>query len=193
MRIFNLLLVMLGLLLAAGCTIQSTALLPDASAPGDPIAGFPNDAPFKLESFDRQKGAFHDIGTVTPEVFDAAHVRYSLSMMGESKKMMLQARKLSDNNYIIRYADIGPNGEINANDTALVFASLDGDTYYLMTGIADKALFEKAFPALPRPVIDNDTINLENDAQARQLSDFLRDHRAEFLPDQDYVRMRLAK
>lgn len=191
MRMFKLIVVAFGLFLAAGCTIQSTTLLPDATAAGDPIAGFPADMPFKLESFDRQKGAFHYIATAAPEAVDATHIRYTLTMPGESKKMTLQARKLSDDNYLVRYADIGPSGEIDANDSALVLVSLDNGTYNVLTSIADKTLFEKAFPSLPRPVIDNDTINLESDAQAMQLSEFFRDHRAEFKQDQDYIRMRL--
>jgi hypothetical protein len=46
---------------------------------------------------------------------------------------------------------------------------------------------------VPRPTVAGDTIMLDSDAEAAALSAYFRDHRGDFRPDQDYVRIRLMK
>ena len=193
MRFLSHVLAVLCLIFIAGCTFQSDTILPDAKAAGDPIAGFPTSGPFKLESFDRQKSAYHYLGTMTPETMADGRIRYTFVFEEDSKKLLLQTKKLSDNNYLLRYADLGDGVEPNVDESALVFLTVDNGTYYVLTSLADKALFEKVYPGAARPAIVNDAVKLETEAQAEQLSAFFRDHRNAFLQDQDYIRMRLLK
>jgi hypothetical protein len=192
MRLFAMIMVFACLVFAAGCTIQSDVVLPDAQAAGDPIIGFPDDKPFNLESFDREKGAYHLVGTMTPAKAEKGMVQYMLALNEDSDRIAVRAKKLSENDYVLRYAEIG-HPEPNASETALVFLTVEDGTYYVLTNLADKALFEKVFPAMPRPAIVNDGVQLSSDAQVAQLSAYFRDHRADFRPDQDYIRMRIAK
>jgi hypothetical protein len=71
--------------------------------------------------------------------------------------------------------------------------TVEDGTYYVLSSLADKALFEKAFPDTPRPTVASDTIMLTGDAEAARLSAYFRDHRGDFRTDQDYVRIRLTK
>jgi len=116
-----------------------------------------------------------------------------LAFNDDSKTLQLQAKKLSENNYVLRYADKGDGVEPNLNESALVFVSVEDGTYYVLTSLADKALFEKAFPDMPRPTVANDTIMLGSNAEAARLSAYFRDHRGDFRTDQDYLRIRLTK
>lgn len=192
MRLLATITAFICLTFAAGCTIQSDVILQDAGAAGDPIAGFPADRPFRLESFDRQQGAFHLIGTMTPVKADGGLVQYTFSLNEDSDRVAVRAKRLSENNYLLRYAEIG-HPEPNASQTALMFVTVEDGTYYVLTNLADKALFEKVFAETPRPAIVNDGVQLASDAQAARLSAYFRDHRADFRPDQDYIRMRVAK
>jgi hypothetical protein len=193
MRFLGVVMVFFCLAFVAGCTIQSTVILPDAAAAGDPITGFPSDTAFKLESFDRQQNAYHYMGTVTPQKAGDGRIRYVLAFNEDSKTLFLQAKKLSENNYVLRYGDKGDGVEPSVNESALVFVTVEDGTYYVLSSLADKALFEKAFPNAPRPTAAGDTIMLTSDAEAAQLSAYFRDHRSDFRVDQDYVRIRLAK
>jgi len=192
MRLLATIMTFICLAFAAGCTIQSDVILPDAQAAGDPIIGFPTDKPFQLESFERQQGAYYRIGTMTPTKAENGMVQYTFALNEDSDRMAIRARKLTENDYVLRYAEIG-HPEPNASQTALVFLTVEDGTYYVLTNLADKALFEKVFPEVPRPVIVNDGVQLVSDALAVQLSAYFRDHRADFRPDQDYIRMRIAK
>jgi hypothetical protein len=192
MRLLAMVMAFACLIFSAGCTIQSDVILPDAKSAGDPIIGLPTDKPFKLESFDRQKGAFHLLGMMTPAKMDDGQVHYMFALNEDSDRMAVRAKRLSGNDYVLRYAEAG-HPDPNASQTALVFLTVEDGTYYVLTNLADKALFEKVFPEMPRPAIVNDAVKLDSDAQAARLSAFFRDHRADFRSDQDYVRMRVAK
>jgi hypothetical protein len=191
MSLLRTVIAMFCLVWIAGCSFQSDVILPDARAAGDPIAGFPTAAPFKLESFDRQKNAYHYIGTGTPEMI-GNRVRYTLAFEGDSKKLLLQAKQLSENNYVLRYAELGDGVDPNIDDSALVFVNVEDGTYYVLMSLADKALFEKVYRGVAKPSIVNDTVKLDME-QAARLSAFFGDHRDQFLTDQDYVRIRLMK
>lgn len=192
MRLFTMTMAFVCLVFAAGCTIQSDVILPDARAAGDPIIGFPIDRPFKLESFDRQKGSYHLIGTMTPTKMENGLVQYMFALNEDSDRMAVRAKKLSENDYVLRYAEIG-HPEPNASQTALVFLTVEDGTYYVLTNLANKAVFEKVFSETPRPAIVNDAVKLDSEAQAAQLSAYFRTHRADFSPDEAYIRMRLAQ
>jgi hypothetical protein len=177
----------------AGCTLQSEVILPDANAAGDPIVAFPSDAAFKLESFDRQKNAFHYLGLMTPEKVDGGLIRYKFVFNGDSKTVQLQAKKLSDNNYVLRYAELGGAGQPNIYDGAIMFVTVENGTYYALMSLADKTLFNKVFDAPSRPVVDNDTVKFATEQQGIYLSSYFAKHRDQFLADQDYVRIRVMK
>jgi hypothetical protein len=194
MRLMKTALALLCLFWLAGCTFQSTVILPDAKAAGDPIAGLPLDGPFKLESFDRQKGAYHQLGTMTPEKMADGKVRYTFAFTEDDpKKLLVQAEKISESDYILRYAQLGDGAEPNINESALFFLKVEDGTYYVLTSLADRKLFETVFSGVERPRIVSDSMLLDSVEQGRRLSAYFSAHRAEFLMDQDYVRMRVMR
>lgn len=192
MRLLKIVSIMFCLACLSGCSFQSDVILPDANAPGDVIAGLPTSAPFKLESFDRQKNAYHYIGTMTPETVDGGRVRYSFAFREDASKLLvIQARKLSENNYILRYAQMDDGGEPSLSDSALMFVTIEDGTYYLLTNLGDRTLFEKAYLGMTPPAVVNDQVKFESSEQAARLSAYFAGHRADFLADKDYVRIRL--
>ena len=67
MNILKTLLAVAALAFAAGCTIESDIVLPDPTAAGAVIAGFPTDKPFKIETYESEKGTYKPFATLTPE------------------------------------------------------------------------------------------------------------------------------
>lgn len=192
MRLLKLAPIMFCLAWLAGCSFQSDVILPDANAPGDVIAGLPTDAPFKLESFDRLKNAYHYIGTMTPETMDGGRVRYSFAFREEASKLLVvQAKQLSEGNYILRYAQIGAGPSLD--ESALMFLTIEGGTYYLLTNLGAKTLFEKVYSGMQPPEVINDQVKFKTSEQASRLSAYFAAHRDDFLRDQDYVRIRLMR
>lgn len=193
MRLLKTAVATLVLALLAACSFQSAVILPDVTAAGDPIAGLPTDAPFRLESFDRQRNAFRYIGTMTPEMAGDGHVRYTFTFAAESLKLLIQAQKLSEHSYILRYAELGDDLQPKLRNSTLVFLTAENGTYYILTSLADKKLFDKIFDRDPKPTVVDDVVDFDTLEQAAQLSAYFAGHRSEFLIDRDYVRMRLAK
>jgi hypothetical protein len=192
MRRLHALAVFLCLAILGGCSFQSDMLLPDRSAAGDPIAGLPTDRAFTLESFDRQNKAFHVIGTMTPQSTGSGKMRYLFALNEDADRLFVQAQKLSDGNYLLRYVETDSKGEANGS-SALVFLSVADGLFYALTGPGDQKLFDKVYGTGPRPDVNDGEVKFTSDAQARQLSEFFATHRVEFLIDQDYIRLRLAK
>jgi hypothetical protein len=175
-----------------GCNIDSKVILPVDDAAGDPIAGFLIDRPFALEAFDRQKSAFHVVGTITPRKAGNGRMRYKFSLNENAYSLSLQAKKLSHDNYVIRYSETDSGGA-RTGQSALVFLSLDNGTYFALTNLADKALVDKIFARTAPPALSDMQINLIDNAQADTLSRYFADHRGEFLADQNYIRFRIVK
>jgi hypothetical protein len=192
MRRLHALAVFLCLAVLGGCSFQSDVILPDRSAAGDPIVGLPTETAFRLESFDRQNKAFHLIGTMTPQPTGAGKMRYLFTLNEDADRLLVQAQKLSDGNYVLRYVETDGKGGANGS-SALVFLSVADDLFYALTGPGDQALFDKIFGTGSRPDARDGEVKFTSEAQARQLSAYFAAHRNEFLIDQDYIRLRLAK
>ena len=94
-----------GALLAA-CSIQSDVLLPDLAASGDMIEGLPASGPFRLQTFDRDKGEFKSFATIDATA-DGSQARYLLSFDdGTPTRLMMQAKKMSQGNYLVRFTQV---------------------------------------------------------------------------------------
>jgi hypothetical protein len=192
MRIAKFVIALLALVWSAGCSFQSDVILPVADAAGDAIPGLPADAPFKLESFDRDTQKFRLIGTMTPTKADAGRMRYTFMFNGESDQLAIRAQKVGDNAYVLRYAETG-KPDAGAGQTALVFLTEDDGTYYVLTSLADQKLYDKVYTAGTRPEVRGDDVKFATIDQAKQLADYFVAHRSEFLINQDYIQMRVAR
>jgi hypothetical protein len=191
MRLAKFVIALLALVWLAGCSFQSDVILPTADAAGDAIPGLPTDAPFKLESFDRDTQKFRLTGTMTP-VKTANQMSYTFMFNGESDQLAIRAQKLGDNAYVLRYAETG-KPDASASQTALVFLTEDNGTYYVLTSLADQKLYDKVYATGARPEVRGDDVKFATIDQAKQLAGYFVAHRSEFLINQDYIQMRIAR
>jgi hypothetical protein len=194
MRSANLSLALLGMLWLGGCTFESPTVLADPKAVGDAIAGFPQQGSFKLESFDRAKRHYLNFASARVEMSPDTGIRYVMTF-NDSTTMMItvQARKISDNNYLIRYFQGGAEGQPRLSDSGLAFLRVDSGVYYVLTGISSQERLDMIF-AGDRPLqLSGSVVRLDNDHQAETISAYFRDHFDAFPEDQDYARLRLAK
>ena len=167
MKIVKTLLAIAALVFVAGCTIESDIILPA----GEAIPGVPSDKPFKIETFDNAKGTYKPFATLTPERETDA-VRYVVSLDdGTPNRLMVQARKMSDNNYLIRFAQTIEGMRPSLNESGLAFITIDKDSYYLMSSISDDGWLEEIFKGdkLPRGQ-GTSTIRLDTMDQAAKIS-----------------------
>lgn len=194
MKILTLALALAALLFTAGCTIESDIILPDPTAAGEPIAGFPSDRPFKLETFDKEKGAYKAFATLTPERETEA-VRYVLSLDdGTPNRLVLQARRMSENNYLIRFSQRIEGMRPNLDESGLAFVTIKEDTYYLMSSISDDGWLEEIFKGEPLPRgAGTSNVKLDSMDQAAKISAWFGANYPRLADRRDYVRFRLAK
>jgi hypothetical protein len=194
MRAMKVVLALLGLVWLGGCTFESSTVLPDVTAAGDQISGFPEDSPFTIEAFDRAKLQYAYFASVKPEKVPGQGIRYVMTFNDNSPmQLVVQARRMSDNNYLIRYFQTEAGKALTMNESGLVFARIEGDTYYVLTGISNQAMLDKIFVG-ERPLeLSTSVVHIETDHQADRISTYFRDHFGEFPKDQDYARIRVAK
>jgi len=193
MRLARFVIALLALAWLASCSFQSDVILPTADAASDAIPGLPTDAPFKLESFDRDTQKFRLTGTMTPEkAVSVGQMHYTFMFNGESDQLAIRAQKLGDNAYVLRYAETG-KPDASASQTALVFLTEDNGTYYVLTSLADQKLYDKVYATGTRPEIKGDDVKFATIDQAKQLADYFVAHRPEFLINQDYIQMRVVR
>lgn len=194
MNILKSLLALAALVFVAGCTIESDIILPDPTAAGEAIPGFPSDKPFKIETFDNDKGTYKPFATLTPERETEA-VRYIVSLDdGTPNRLMVQARKMSDNNYLIRFAQTIEGMRPSLNESGIAFITVDKDTYYLMSSISDDGWLEEIFKGdkLPRGQ-GTSTIRLDTMDQAAKISAWFGANFTRLADRRDYVRFRVVK
>ena len=194
MKILNTLLAIAALSLAAGCTIESDIILPDPTAAGEAIPGFPTDRPFRLETFDREKGGYKAFATLTPERETQA-VRYVLGLDdGTPNRLVVQARRMSDGNYLIRFAQRIEGMRPNLDESGLAFVTIRDGTYYLMSSISDDGWLEETFKgeSLPRGA-GTPTIRLDTMDQAARISAWFGANFTRLAERRDYTRFRVAK
>ena len=194
MKIVKIIFAIAALMLAGGCTIESDIILPDPTAAGEAIPGFPSDKPFKIETYDNAKGTYKAFATLTPQRETDA-VRYIVSLDdGTPNRLMVQARKMSDGNYLIRFAQTIEGMRPTLNESGLAFITVDKDTYYLMSSISDDGWIEEIFKgeALPRGA-GTSTIRLDTMDQAAKISAWFGANFPRLADRRDYVRFRVAK
>jgi hypothetical protein len=194
MSILKTLLAVAALVLVAGCTIESDIILPDPTAAGEAIPGFPSDKPFKIETYDNAKGTYKPFATLTPERETDA-VRYVVSLDdGTPNRLMVQARRMSDGNYLIRFAQTIEGMRPALNESGLAFIAVDKDTYYLMSSISDDGWLEEIFKGetLPRGA-GTSTVRLDTMDQAARISAWFGANFTRLADRRDYVRFRVVK
>lgn len=194
MRLMKMVVVLMGLLWMAGCTFESTTVLTQADAYGDAISGFPEEGAFRIESYDRAKLDYAFFATGRVEKSPGKGVRYVMSFNDSgTMELVVQARKISDDNYLVRYFQVLADRPPELDESGLVFARHDAGTYYVLTGISSQAMLDKVFSGEPSIELSTSVVRIENDHQAERISNYFRDHFADFPKDQDYARLRIAK
>ena len=194
MKILKTLMALMALCFAAGCTIESDIILPDPTAAGEAIAGLPTDKPFRLETFDKDKGAYKAFATLTPERETGA-VRYVLSLDdGTPNRLVIQARRMSEDNYLIRFSQRIEGMRPNLDESGLAFVAVKDGTYYLMSSISDDGWLEEIFKgeALPRGA-GTPTVRLDTMDQAAKISAWFGANHTRLAERRDYVRFRVAQ
>jgi hypothetical protein len=194
MNILKTLMAFAALVFLAGCTIESDIILPDPTAAGEAISGFPSDKPFKLETYDAEKGGYKPFATLTPERETDA-VRYVLSLDdGTPHQLVVQARKMSEGNYLIRFAQTIKGMRPTLNESGIAFVTVKDGTYYLMSSISDDGWIEEIFKGgtLPRGA-GTSTITLDTMDQAAKISAWFGANFTRLAERRDYVRFRIVQ
>lgn len=192
MSIFRTLLSLAALLVVTGCTIESDIMLPDPTAAGAPIDGFPSDRPFSLQTYDARTGGFRPFATLTPERETDA-IRYTVRLDdGTPNRLVVQARRMSDGNYLIRFAQTVEGLRPTLNESGLAFLTVKGKDYYLMSSISDDGWIEEIFDgkSLPRGA-GSSTIRLDTMDQAVRISAWFGANYPRLADRRDYVRFRM--
>ena len=193
MRILNALIAFAALLVVAGCTIESDIILPDPTAAGAAITGLPSDKPFKVETFDSDRNAWKSFATFTPERETDA-VRYVIVLDGMPNRMVVQARRIDDNNYLIRFSQRIDGIRPNLDDSGLAFLTVKDGNYYLMSSMSDDGWLEEIFKGEPLPRgRGTSTIRLDSMKQAEKISAWFAANHSRLADRRDYVRFRLAQ
>ena len=194
MRILNTILAVAASCFLAGCTIESDIILPDPTAAGEAIAGFPKDAPFRIETFDSKTDGYKAFATITPERETEA-VRYHVSLDdGTPNRMVVQARKMGGDNYLIRFSQRIEGIRPNLDASGLAFVTLKDGTYYLMSSISDDGWLEEIFKGdkLPRGA-GTSNIRIDSMDQAARISAWFAANYQRLGDRRDYVRFRVVR
>lgn len=194
MKLLNTLLAVAALVFAAGCTIESDIILPDPTAAGEVIPGFPTDKPFKIETYESEKGTYKPFATLTPERQTDA-VRYIVSLDdGTPNRLVVQARKMGENDYLIRFAQTIEGMRPTLNESGLAFITIKNGEYYLMSSISDDGWIEEIFKGetLPRGA-GSSNIKLDTMDQAARIATWFGSNYTRLGDRRDYVRFRVVK
>lgn len=182
-----------ALLFFSSCTIESETILPDPTAAGEAIPGFPLDKPFRLETFEKDKGSYKAFATLTPER-DGEAVRYSVAFDdGTPNRLAVQARKMSENNYLVRFSQMIDGTRPNLSESGLAFVTIRNSEYFLLSSITDDGQLEEMFgrDRLPRGA-GTPTITLDTMAQAETISAWFAANYGKLAEYRDYTRLRVA-
>ncbi|UVC10723.1 hypothetical protein IHQ71_09140 [Rhizobium sp. TH2] len=194
MNVLKTVLAIAALLLVTSCTIESDTVLPDPTAAGDAIPGFPSDKPFRLETFEKDKQVYKAFATITPERETEA-LRYVVTFDdGTPNRLVVQARKISENNYLIRFAQTIEGLRPSLSESGLGFVTIRDGDYYLLSGITDDGQLEEMFPGqtLPRGA-GTSTIKLDTMDQAKTISAWFGANFQKLTEYKDYTKFRVVK
>ena len=194
MNILKTALALAALVLVASCTIESDIVLPDPTAAGDAIVGFPTDKPFRLEAFGKDEQEYKAFATVTPE-HEGEAVRYVVAFDdGTPNRLAVQAKKMSDNNYLIRFSQKIEGMRPSLTESGLGFVTIRDGEYYLMSGISDDGHIEEMFPGQEKPRgAGTSTIKLDTMAQAETISAWFGANAQKLTEYKDYTRFRVVR
>lgn len=194
MRLLKTMFALAALLLVAGCTIESDIIMPDPTAAGEAIPGFPSDRAFRLETYDSEKGAYKPFATLTPER-QAGAVRYAVSLEdGTPNRLMVQARRMGDSDYMIRFSQMIGDLRPSLNESGLAFVTIRDGTYFMMSSMSDDGWLEEIFRGEPLPRGAGTTnIRLDTMAQAAKISAWFGANYMRLADRRDYVRFRVAE
>jgi hypothetical protein len=194
MNVLRTALALAAALFISACTIESDTVMPDPTAAGDPIPGFPLNKSFELEAFEAGKQSYKAFATLTPEQ-DGQGVRYIVHFNdGTPNRLVVHARKMSENNYLVRFAQTIEGMRPSLSESGLGFVSVRGSDYYMMTSMSDDGQLESIFgrDALPRGA-GTSTVKLDTLAQAEKISAWFAEHSSELAENKDYTKFRVAK
>lgn len=194
MRMLKTLFAVATLLLAAGCTIESDIIMPDPTASGDAMLGFPSDRPFRLETLDSETGAYKPFATLTPER-QAGAIRYAVTLDdGTPNRLMVQARRMGENDYMIRFSQMIGDLRPSLNESGLAFVTISDGSYYMMSSISDDGWLEEIFKGEPLPRGAGTTnVRLDTIEQAAKISAWFGANHSRLAERRDYVRFRVAQ
>jgi len=194
MNVIKTVLALAAFLFVTSCSIESDTVLPDPTAAGDAIPGFSADKPFRLETFDKGKQAYKAFATVTPE-YEGEAVRYLVSFDdGTPNRLVVQARMMSENNYLIRFAQTIEGMRPSLSESGLGFVTIHNGDFYLMSGITDDGQLEEMFSGqeVPRGA-GTSTIKLDTMAQAETISAWFGVNFRKLTEYKDYSMFRVVK
>jgi hypothetical protein len=194
MNVLKTMLALAAFFFLTSCTIESDTVLPDPTATGDAIPGFPLDKSFRLETFEKDKRAYKAFATITPEREGDA-VRYLAAFDdGTPNRLVVQAKKMSGNNYLIRFVQTIEGLRPSLSESGLAFVTIRDGDYYLMSSITDDGQLEEMFAGkqVPRGA-GTSTIRLDTMAQAETISAWFGTNFHQLAEYKDYTRFRVVK
>ena len=180
-------------LFLAACTIESDTVMPDPTAAGDPIPGFPLDRSFELEAFETGRQSYKAFATLTPDR-EGERVRYIVHFNdGTPNRLVVHARKMSGNNYLVRFAQTIEGMRPSLRESGLGFVSVRDGHYFMMTSMSDDGRLEDIFgrDALPRGA-GTSTLTLDTIEQAEKISAWFAAHSPELSERKDYTKFRVV-
>lgn len=194
MNVVKTVLALAALFFVTSCSIESDTILPDPTAAGYAIPGFPSDKPFRLETFEKSKNAYKAFATITPEREGEA-VRYIVAFDdGTPNRFVVQARKMDENNYLIRFSQTIEGMRPSLRESGLGFVTIRDGDYYLMSGITDDGQIEDMFPGQTPPRgAGTSTVKLDTMEQAATISAWFATNFHKLAEFKDYTKFRVVK
>jgi hypothetical protein len=195
MPILRTLIALAALLLLGSCTIESDTLLTDLGKPGDPIAGFPADKPFKIVTFSPGSDDGKAFATLTPQKSEPGTMLYMMSFDdGTPNKLLVQARYLSDGNYLLRFVQVIDGMLLELDQSGLAFLSRQGDDWRLLTAVGDDGSLEEIFGKAGIPAGSyGSVLKLTTFDEARKVSDWFAKHAGNPQLEKDFSRFRIVE
>ena len=138
--------------------------------------------------------AFKPFARVTP-VRQGEAIRYTLTIDGGSgnDRLELYARKMSEGNFLPRYAGSDGVREPSLKESGLAFLSVRDGRYYLLTSISKEETLREIFPQGPLPQGTGlSDLRLETMEQAVAISAWLDANFQRLAEDKDFSQFRVV-
>ncbi|MBL0371312.1 hypothetical protein JJB09_04665 [Rhizobium sp. KVB221] len=194
MKLLKILATLLAVIWCASCAIQSDTLLADPMGVGDPVEGFPKSGTFRLEVFDRDKNSYKPFATLVSQP-RANGFSYILAFEdGTPGRLVLQAKTLSQGNYLIRFSQYQADRPATLETSALAFVTEKDATFYVLSAITTMDTLNEIFAGrtLPRGG-DGADVWLDSIEQAELISKWFAKHYQRLADYKDYSQFRVVK